>query len=115
MALRERGFRLAEIARMYGLSRQRVAQIIDGAGHVPVAAVRGARRDLHADRAFARGAEILEHYRAGLSVQQIAGQTGLSYRGIRQAIRELASDADRAQRKLTTGSSSSRRSSQNRS
>lgn len=99
--LRARGMRLSEIAEMYGLSRQRVAQIIDAAGRVPVDEVRGARSDLHADRALSRGEEILQHYRAGLSVQQIAGHTGLAYRAIRQAISDLATDADRAQRKQT--------------
>jgi uncharacterized protein (DUF433 family) len=101
VALRQQGLRLAEIASRYGLSRQRVAQIIDEAGRVHVDQVRGARQDLHADRALARVEEILEHYRAGLTTQQIAVRTGLTYRGIRQAIRELATAEDREQRKLT--------------
>lgn len=101
VALREQGLRLSEIARRYGLSRQRVAQIIDEAGRVQVDQVRVARADVQLDRALADCEAILEHFRAGLPVGEIAQRTGLTYRAIRAAIAQRATEADREARRQT--------------
>jgi cyanate lyase len=101
VALRKSGMSLTHIGRRFGLTRQRVAQIIDKAGRVPVDAVRQVRRDEQLERALARADELVGCYRAGLTVGQIAQQTGLSYRAIRAAIGGQASAADRAQRKAS--------------
>lgn len=103
VSLREKGLRLSEIALRYGLSRQRVAQIIDEAGRVDVDEVRAARADGQLDRAHANAAVVLEHFRTGAAVGEIARRTGLTYRGIRATILEQASEADRAERRQTHG------------
>lgn len=97
--LRERGLRLAEIARMYGLSRQRVAQLIDQAGGVAIEEVRVARAGGQLDQALAGAEMILEHFRTGLTVGEIAQRTGHSYRAVRAVIAQRASEADREQRR----------------
>ena len=95
VALRESGLRLSEIAGRYGLSRQRVGQIIDKAGRVDAEEVRDARREDQLAAASARAPEILERFRSGVSVRQIGRETGVSHRLIRATIAERATDADR--------------------
>jgi len=94
VALRESGLTLSEIARRYGVSRQRVAQIIDKAGRVDAEEVRDARREDQLAAATARSEEILKRFRAAISVGAIARETGLTYRAIRAISKERATQAD---------------------
>jgi DNA-binding CsgD family transcriptional regulator len=99
--LRGAGLTLAEIGRRYGVSRQRVGQVIDGTARVPRGEVREARRETQRARARARSGEVIERFRAGLAPLEIARQTGVPVRAVRALISERASEADRQARALT--------------
>jgi Homing endonuclease associated repeat/Sigma-70, region 4 len=96
--LRAEGLRLAEIGRRFGLSRQRVAQIIDDAGRVQAEDVTDTRRVADARRARERSGEIFELWREGVPVGEIHERIGVTWRAIRQTIAEHATDEDRAAR-----------------
>lgn len=107
LALRREGYSLAAIGRRFGVSRQRVDQIVRAAGGVEVAgelsrarragAVR-ARRALHVRLARERSGEILERYRGGVDPQAIATELGLQHKVVRGLIAGVRTESDRAAR-----------------
>jgi hypothetical protein len=101
LRLREAGLTLAEIGRRYGVSRQRVAQVIDETGRIDGDEVRQARRESQAERARERSADVLEEFRAGRTVLEIARETGVAVRAVRGVIAESATEADREERART--------------
>ncbi len=96
--LRLRGLTLAEIGGRFGLTRQRVAQIVDRAGRPAAAEVLAARHAAEARRARARSGEVMERWRAGLTLARIASELRLTVRAVREVVDELASAGDRAAR-----------------
>lgn len=100
VALRESGLTLAEIGREFGVSRQRVQQILDasGARHIQQGEVVAARRAADARRARKQADEILELWRRGERVSQIAAWVGVTQQSIRDTVAALGSDSDRQAR-----------------
>jgi lambda repressor-like predicted transcriptional regulator len=101
--LRARGETLQAIASRFGLSRERVRQVLAsqrGAGSVDAATVATARR-ARAERLLARrrGA-VLVGWRRGASVAEIAREVGLSTRAVRSVLARHADDADEATRRV---------------
>ncbi len=93
--LRSAGLTLREIATRFGLTYQRVAQILAGspeASEIDFARARGERDQR---RRQERSAQILELWRQGLSLGEIRERAGVSAKAIRSTITELATDADR--------------------
>lgn len=103
LALREAGLTLAEIGRRYGVSRQRVDQIITRTGRASGEEVKLTRREIarrvDARRLSGRTDEVIERFRQGSHPLQIARDTGLAVRLVREVIAERASDRDREARK----------------
>ncbi len=97
--LRAQGETLQAIASRFGLSRERVRQVLTsqrGAG-AAVATARCARAErLAAQR---RGA-VLARWRRGASVAEIAREVGLSTRAARSVLARHADDADEAARRV---------------
>lgn len=100
VALRKAGWTLAEIGRGFGVSRQRVGQILEASsgGHLPQREVSAARRAADASRARARAAEILEWWRRGEPIAEIARRAGLTQQSVRDTVVALANDTDRRAR-----------------
>lgn len=100
VALRAQGLTLAEIGRRHGVSRQRIAQIIDKSdvGRVPRPEVVKARRAAKSGKARRHSEEIMELWREGLSVGEIHERAGVPWRVVRETVAELATDPDRAAR-----------------
>lgn len=92
--LRRRGLTLAEIGERFGLTRQRVAQIIDAAGRPAVAEVVAARHGRAPRGAETPSEEILERWRAGLTPAEIALKAELPPWAVRSVIEQRASLAD---------------------
>jgi len=108
VALRADGLSLAQIGARFGVSRQRVDQILRGAGVAQAGTARSravrastaaAVRELHANLANERCGEILEAYRRGVDPREIARELGLQREVVRGLIAGVASDADRAARR----------------
>ena len=108
MALRADGCSLAEIGRRFGVSRQRVDQIlrrtgVAQAGAARSRAVRSAQaatlREQHAKLAGERSGEILERYRRGEDPPAIARELELQCEAVKRLIAGQRTDADRAARR----------------
>jgi transposase len=105
-ALRRQGFSLDEIAMRFGVSRERVRQILrayGGPGRDDVVAARRRRAEQLAEE---RVDELLAFWRAGTGVRSLARELGLQTAACRRTIERYATDVDRAAR--TTAMSGSR-------
>ena len=96
------GWTLTQIGGRYGLSRQRVAQIIDssGRGRVPcrhVSAIRRLQR-MSASRADGRAGEVMSLWRQGVPREEIRVRVGVTLQAIRGIVEELATEQDRVAR-----------------
>jgi len=101
--LRVSGWTLARIAEHYGLSRQRVAQIVDGSerGRVSRHEVGQLRRERRwaAARADDRSPDVIELWRQGVPREQISRRLGVTWEAIREIVDEHATAEDHATRK----------------
>jgi transposase len=98
-ALRERGFSLDEIALRFGVSRERVRQILRAHGAPDPELVADARRKRTADLAEQRVDELLALWRAGHQPRSAASALGLQAAACRSTIARFATDVDRAARR----------------
>jgi hypothetical protein len=101
--LREHGHSLDEIALSFGVSRERVRQILHAHGGPDAQHVADARRRRAEQQAQARIEELLELWRAGEEPRSAAGALDLEPAACRSAIARFATDFDRAARKATLG------------
>jgi len=100
-ALREQGWSLDEIALRFGVSRERVRQIMRAhGGPAPEDIAEARRRRAEAD-AEARIDELLTRWRAGEQPRVAASELGLQAAACRSTIERFATDADRAARKAS--------------
>lgn len=100
-ALREQGWSLDEVALRFGVSRERVRQIMRAHGGPAPEDVAEARRRRAEAQAEARIDELLERWRAGQPPRVAAGELGLQAAACRSTIERFATDADRAARKAS--------------
>lgn len=103
IALREQGHTLAAIGQQFGISRQRVEQIIRDAGGAEIDRVRSRalrereiaeRHALHRELAAAQAPEILARYRDGEDLQAIARELGIQNKALKALVKERRSEAD---------------------
>jgi hypothetical protein len=99
--LREQGDSLDEIALRFGVSRERVRQILRAHGGPDAGVVVQARRRRAEQQAVARIEELLERWRAGEEPRSTAGALGLQAVACRNVIACVATEADRAARKAS--------------
>lgn len=99
--LRERGFSLDEIARRFGVSRERVRQILRAYGEPDPDVVADARRRRNAQLAEERVDELLTLWRAGHEPRDAASALGLQAAACRSTIARFATDVDKAARRAT--------------
>jgi len=104
-ALREHGWSLDEIARRYGVSRERVRQILRAHGAPDPQDMAGARRRRAERRAEARVDELLARWRAGEPPRSAASALGLQAAACRSTIERFATDVDRAARRASMAGS----------
>ena len=97
--LRERGFSLDEIALRFGVSRERVRQILRAHGEPDPKAVASARRRRVEQQVQARLPELLALWRAGAAPGSAAVALGLQVTACRNAIAGAAPEADRDARR----------------
>jgi DNA-binding transcriptional MerR regulator len=100
-ALRERGFSLDEIALRYGVSRERVRQILRAHGAPDPELVADARRRRAAELAEHRVDELLALWRAGHEPRTAATTLGLQAAACRSTIARFATDVDKAARRAS--------------
>src|SRR5436305_5022454 len=98
-ALREQGLSLDEIALRYGVSRERVRQILRAHGAPDPDVVAHARRRRAAQLAEARVDELLALWRAGHEPRTVATTLGLQPAACRSTIARFATEVDRAARR----------------
>ena len=103
--LRERGWSLDEIAERYGVSRERVRQILRAHGAPDPEIVAGARRRRSEQLAEARVDELLGLWRSGAQTASAATSLGLQAAACRSTISRFATDVDRAARKASMADS----------
>ncbi len=99
--LREQGQSLDAIALRFGVSRERVRQILQAHGGPDSKHVADARRRRAEQQAQARIEELLELWRAGEAPRSAAGALGLQAAACRNAIARCATEYDRAARKAS--------------
>jgi hypothetical protein len=99
--LREQGWSLDEIALRFGVSRERVRQIMRAHGGPASEDVAEARRRRAEAEAEARIDELLTRWRAGEQPRVAASELGLQAAACRSTIERFATDADRAARKAS--------------
>jgi hypothetical protein len=99
--LREQGWSLDEIALRFGVSRERVRQIMRAHGGPAPADIAEARRRRAEAEAEARIDELLTRWRAGEQPRVAASELGLQAAACRSTIERFATDADRAARKAS--------------
>jgi transposase len=104
-ALREQGRSLDEIARRFGVSRERVRQILRAHGGPDPQDVGEARRRRVEQQTEARIDELLALWRAGEDLSSAANALGLQTAACRSAIARFATEIDRAARKASLASS----------
>jgi DNA-binding CsgD family transcriptional regulator len=97
-ALRASGWTLREIGKRYGISRQRVDEIVRDRGGPELPEVIAARRAREVEIIDQRAQEIRQWWRAGLSIPQIAEKLDLPAARVHKAIDGLLSPIDRAHR-----------------
>jgi transposase len=100
-ALRERGYSLDEIALQFGVSRERVRQILRAYGAPDPDSVADARRRRASQQAEARVDELLAMWRAGTEASTVAAALGLQAAACRSTIARFATEVDRAARKAS--------------
>ena len=100
-ALREQGWSLDEIALRFGVSRERVRQIMRAHGGPAPADIAEARRRRAEEQAEAHIDELLGRWRAGQPPRLAASELGLQAAACRSTIERFATDADRAARKAS--------------
>ncbi len=99
--LRERGWSLDEIAGRYGVSRERVRQILRAHGAPDPEIVADARRRRSEQLAEVRVDELLALWRSGAQTGSAASELGLQAAACRSTIARFATDVDRAARKAS--------------
>jgi DNA-binding CsgD family transcriptional regulator len=97
-ALRAAGWTLREIGERYGISRQRVDEIVRDRGGPRLPEVVAARRARTEEIISERSAEIRRWWRAGLSIGEIADRLGLPVAPAHRAIGRVLDPIDRAHR-----------------
>jgi hypothetical protein len=97
--LRERGYSLDEIALRFGVTRERVRQILRAHGAPDPEAVADARRRRAADLAEARVDELLALWRGGAETGSVASSLGLQAAACKSTIARFATDVDKAARR----------------
>ncbi|MEA2220941.1 MAG: hypothetical protein QOJ35_3567 [Solirubrobacteraceae bacterium] len=100
-ALRERGYSLDEIALRFGVSRERVRQILRAHGAPDPELVADARRRRVAQQAEQRVDELLVLWRAGHEPRSAASALGLQAAACRSTIARFATDVDKAARRAS--------------
>ena len=100
-ALRERGFSLDEIALHFGVSRERVRQILRAHGGPDPELVADARRRRAAELAESRVDELLVLWRAGHEPRSAASALGLQAAACRSTIARFATEVDKAARRAS--------------
>jgi hypothetical protein len=98
-SLREQGWSLDEIALRYGVSRERVRQILHAHGGPGPQEIAEARRRRAEQQAEARIDELLALWRAGEGTGSAAGKLGLQAVACRSTIERFATEVDRAARR----------------
>jgi transcriptional regulator with XRE-family HTH domain len=96
--LRGQGLSLDEVALRFGVSRERVRQILQAYGGPDAQVVAAARRRRAEQQAQARLEELLECWRAGEELRGAARALGLQPSACRRAIARGATELDRAAR-----------------
>jgi transposase len=99
--LREQGFSLDEIALQFGVSRERIRQILRAFGAPDPELVADARRRRAAVLAEARVDELLAMWRAGHEPRRAAIALGLQAAACRSTIARFATDVDKAARRAS--------------
>jgi transposase len=97
-ALRRQGYSLAEIATRFGVSRERVRQILRAYGGPATDDVVAARRRRAEQLAEERVDELLTCWRAGAGPRSLARELELQTAACRRTIERFATDVDRASR-----------------
>ncbi len=97
-ALRASGWTLREIGERYGISRQRVDEIVRDRGGPELPEVIAARRAREAEIIEQRALEIRQWWRAGLSISAIAEKLDLPAARVHKSIDGVLSPIDRAHR-----------------
>jgi AraC-like DNA-binding protein len=100
-AQREHGWSLDEIALRFGVSRERVRQILHAHGGPDPQDIADARRRRAEAQAEERIDELLTLWRAGEQPRSAASALGLQAAACRSTIERFATDVDRAARKAT--------------
>jgi AraC-like DNA-binding protein len=100
-ALREEAWSLDEIALRFGVSRERVRQILRAHGGPDPQSIADARRRRAEQQAEERIDELLELWRAGEQPRAAADRLGLQAAACRSTIARFATDLDRAARKAS--------------
>lgn len=100
-ALREQGWSLDEIALRFGVSRERVRQILRAHGGPGQQDIVDARRRRAEAQAEAHVDELLALWRSGKPPRDAAGTLGLQAAACRSTIARFATDVDRAARKAS--------------
>ncbi len=100
-ALREQAWSLDEIALRFGVSRERVRQILRAHGGPDPQGIADARRRRAEAQAEARIDELLARWRAGEQPRSTATALGLQAAACRSTIARFATDTDRAARKAS--------------
>jgi hypothetical protein len=96
--LRQQGWTLEEIGRRFSISRERVRQIAQAGGAFAETASAGKRRSRLAEAERAERA-LIDGFRAGRAVSDLARELGLSRPAADAVVRTSATPADRAERK----------------
>jgi AraC-like DNA-binding protein len=100
-SLREHGWSLDEIALRFGVSRERVRQILRAHGGPPAQDIADARRRRAEAQAEARVDELLARWRAGEPPRVAASELGLQATACRSTIDRFATETERAARKAS--------------
>ncbi len=100
-ALREQGWSLDEIALRFGVSRERVRQILHAHGGPAPQDIADARRRRAEEQAEQRIDELLALWRTGEQPRSAADTLGLQAAACRSTIERFATDVDRAARKAS--------------
>jgi len=100
-ALRQQGWNLDEIALRFGVSRERVRQILRAHGGPAPQDIADARRRRAEEQAEQRIDELLALWRTGEQPRSAADKLGLQAAACRSTIDRFATDVDRAARKAS--------------